>query len=133
MKNMLKILFKDGIEKECEGRVKFYLGIQPALCSYDFIIEGKNNPDKDNIKLVYDTETKESILFNFCSYRFTNDNKEPYETLYKQAIRDIALAEQFRDCAYPFIEHGDLTANIDDLVEWMVFEQEKISNILILN
>jgi hypothetical protein len=127
---MLKILFKDGLEKECEGRVKFYMGSQPALFNYDFIIDGKSNPDKDNIKLVYDIDTKESIYFNFCSFRFTDDNKEPYEQLYKKAIRDISLAKQLRDCSYPFIEHGDLTADIDDLVDWMVFEQDEILRIL---
>lgn len=123
---MLKILLKDGNEIECSGRVKFYLGEQPAFCHFELVIENNQNPDKSNLKLVYDTETQESVYFNFCSYGFYH---EDYEGLYNKSKRDLQLIEKFRELVEYPIESGILTANINDLCEWLIFSEEDISGI----
>jgi hypothetical protein len=84
---MLKILFIDGTEKKCKGRIKFYSGSQPALCHFDLDIEGRNRYDTSNLKLVYDTETNECVYFSYCSYRFCKG--EEYKELYNKSKREL--------------------------------------------
>lgn len=79
---MLKILYKDGIEEELEGKVKFYEGSQPALCNYEIKIQGRDSGDYDNLKLVYDNETEEFVYFTYSSYGFYKGYKK-YQELYK--------------------------------------------------
>jgi hypothetical protein len=127
---LLKILYTNGREKETDGKVKFHRGNQPATCYWDFIIEENKNPDIDNLKLVYDTETQESIYFDFCSYRFTNNEKEPHYELLNKAKKDLYIIEKIEELAEPYIEHGDLNIDKNDLAKWIAFNKLEIMQIL---
>jgi len=123
----LNILFKDGNEKECDGKVKFYLGEQPAFCHYDLIIENNHNPDMTDLKLVYDNVTMESVYFDTCSYCFYK-GEERYSKLYHQSLRDIRLINKFKEYFEPFMSHVDFN-DLDALAGIITRQEEEIINI----
>ena len=67
---MLKVLFADSTEKEYEGRVKYFTSIDPVLCNYVLEINGKDILQYPEIKLIYDTDSKEGIYLTKHAYNF---------------------------------------------------------------
>jgi hypothetical protein len=121
---MLKILYEDGIEEELEGKVKFYEGNQPANCSFEVIIDGREKNDFSYLKLVYDDKTKESIYFSYMSYGF-HKGYDKYQELYEQSIRELKLLSQFRILVDEYGEH----ISLENLAEWLVFNENGIKEI----
>jgi len=121
---MLKILYKNKTEEELEGKIKFYQGDQPATCNYNFIINGKNGSEVENLKLVYDDKTDEGVCFSYYSYYFY-DGYEKYQELYKQSIRELKLEKKFNKLIEEYGEH----ISLEDLSDWLVFNEDKIKDI----
>jgi len=121
---MLKIIYKDGKKEELQGRIKFYGGSQPALCNYEFIINNRNGNEVENLKLVYDDITNESIYFTYSSYGF-HEGYDKYQELYKQSIRELKLEKKFNKLINEYGEH----ISLEGLAEWLVFNEKEINNI----
>ena len=123
---MLKVLLKDGTELDATGRVKFYDGEQPALCNFDFSTS-LTEEQYNNVKIVFDTETEEFVYIRFCSMSFYKSEK--YIEMYARAIREIELIKNFIDKFKIWTDTNNLNIDINDLAEWLVFEEDNILSI----
>jgi len=124
---LLRILYSDGTEDKCNGKVKHYEGDQPALCHFDLDIEGREQHDLSNLKLVYDEETRESVYFNYLSYGFYKSWVK-YMELYIKSKRDLELTKKFKEFLEPFVNHyGSLNEN--DIIELLVCYEQGIREI----
>jgi len=83
---MIKVLYTNGKEIICSGRVKFHMGSQPAFCHYDLNIDNKKY-NMQELKLVYDYETNECVYFTENSYGFHMGDK--YEELYNESLEEL--------------------------------------------
>jgi len=84
---MIKALFNDGKETELEGVVIFYPNEYEALCRYNIRLNGYDEYDYSNFKLLYDTNSKTVVRFLDSSFGFFKE--EDYDELYKESILEI--------------------------------------------